>query len=80
MQATFTRAGKGAKKRARSLALKVIHRLDGAREVRRADIVQQLQGDVSRYSAAEVDDMIKKLHRAKLIRSQQGPHARVRIA
>jgi len=49
-------------------------------KVRRADIVQQLQADVSGYTASEVDDMIKKLHAAKLIRSQQGPHARALVA
>ncbi len=65
---------------ARALALKVIHKLDGSTQVRRADVVQQLQGDVAQYSERDVDDMIKKLHRAKLVRSQQGPHARVQIA
>jgi len=80
MASTFRRAGKGKKKRARALALKVIHSIDGSLQVRRADIVQQLQADVSRYSAADIDEMIKRLHRAKLIRSQQGPYARVQIA
>jgi hypothetical protein len=79
MQSTFKRVSAGKKKRARALALKVIHRLDGSLQVRRADIVQQLQGDVARYTEQEIDTMIKRLHRAKLIRSQQGPHARVQI-
>jgi hypothetical protein len=74
------RRDKGAKKRNRSLALKIIHCLDNAREVRRADIVQQLLADQSRYAVDEVDGMIAKLHNAKLIRSQQGPYARVQIA
>jgi hypothetical protein len=76
----FKRKKKGDKKRARALALKVIHCLDGLREARRADIVHQLQADVARYSADEIDNMIKLLHSARLIRSQQGPHARVQIA
>jgi hypothetical protein len=70
----------GEKKRKRALALKVIHTLDGVQEVRRADIVQRLQADNSRYTEDEIDDMIKRLHKAKLIRSQQGPHSRVHIA
>jgi hypothetical protein len=74
------RRGKGAKKRNRALALKIIHCLDGSRDVRRADIVQQLLADQSRYTADEVDGMIAKLHNAKLIRSQQGRYARVQIA
>jgi len=79
MQSDFKRWKKGKKKRVRALALKVIHKLDGSRQVRRADMVQQLQADVSRYTEEEISDMIKRLHRAKLIRSQQGPHARVQI-
>lgn len=76
----FSRRSKGEKKRTRALALKVIHSLDGLPEVRRADIVHQLQADQSRYSATEIDKLLKQLHAAKLIRSQQGPHARVQIA
>jgi hypothetical protein len=74
------RTSKGTKKRNRSLALKVVHLLDGVGDVRRTDIVQQLQADQSRYTAEEVDAMLKKLHAAKLVRSQQGPYARVQIA
>lgn len=76
----FRRKNKGEKRRCRALALKIVHSLDGNTEVRRADIVHQLQADVARYSADEIDQMLKVLHNAKLIRSQQGPHARVQIA
>lgn len=76
----FRNRSGGEKKRKRALALKVIHTLDGAQEVRRADIVQRLQADTSRYTDDEIDDMIRRLHRTRLIRSQQGPHARVHIA
>lgn len=79
IQSVAKRKAAGQRKRLRALALKVIHAFDGIRQVRRADIVQQLQADPSRYSASEVDDMLKRLHKAKLIRSQQGPHARVHI-
>lgn len=71
---------KGAKRRNRALALKVVHSLDGQLDVRRADIVQQLLADQSRYTDNEVGSMIAKLHSAGLIRSQQGPHSRVQIA
>jgi hypothetical protein len=74
------RKSTGAKKRSRALALKVIHCVDGTSEARRADIVHQLQADVARYTAVEIDQMLKLLHGAKLIRSQQGPYARVQIA
>jgi hypothetical protein len=77
---TGKRLGKGAKKRNRALALKIIHALDNQSDVRRADIVQQLLADQSRYDNAEVDSMISKLHNAGLIRSQQGPYSRVQIA
>lgn len=80
MSADYRRAAAGQKKRARALALKVIHRLDGTTQVRRADVVQELQADVSRYSADEVDEMIRRLHRVRLIRSQQGRYSRVEIA
>ena len=79
LQNNFKRKAAGQRKRTRALALKIIHALDGVRQARRADIVQRLQADASRYSAAEVDDMLKRLHKAKLIRSQQGPRARVHI-
>ena len=74
------RRGKGEKKRNRALALKIIHALDGQSNVRRADIVQRLLADQSRYAEFEIDSMIGKLHNASLIRSQQGPYARVQIA
>ena len=76
----FRRRSRGERKRLRALALKVVHALDGVRQVRRVDIVHGLQGDPSGYSAAEADDMIKRLHAGGLIRSQQGPHAKVQIA
>jgi hypothetical protein len=77
---TGKRRNKGAKKRNRALALKVIHALDGQSDTRRADIVQQLLADQSRYLEEEINGMIWKLHTAGLIRSQQGPYSRVQIA
>ena len=75
----FKTASKGDKKRSRTLALKVIHELDNQRQVRRADIVQNLQADSADYKAAEIDSMILMLHQEKLVQSQQGPHSRVHI-
>ncbi len=51
------RLDKGAKKRNRALALKIIHSLDGETDIRRADIVQRLLADQSRYGDVEVDSM-----------------------
>ena len=79
LQSNFRSRGKGAKKRSRALALKVVHMMDGTGEVRRADIVAQLQADPSRYSADEVDEMIRRLHNARLVQSIQGPYSRVHI-
>jgi hypothetical protein len=75
----FPRAARGRRKRLRSLALKVIHFLDGKREVRREDVVNDLQGDVSRYRRDEIDQMILSLHRAGLIVSVQGPYSTISI-
>lgn len=75
----FRQRTRGTKKRKRALALKVIHALDGERQIRRADLVQRLQADPSRYTSQEIDDMIRRLHNARLLRSQQGPHARVHL-
>jgi hypothetical protein len=71
---------KGAKKRNRALALKIVHALDGQSDSRRADVVQGLLADQARYSEDEINVMIGKLHTAALIRSQQGRYSRVQIA
>lgn len=75
----FRKRSKGEKKRARSLALKVIRSCDGQRSVRREDVVQQMLGDVSRYSRDEVDSMIKDLHKAGLIYSKRGRYSTIEI-
>lgn len=77
---TGRRHTKGDKKRNRALALKILYSLDGVPEMRRADIVQQLLADQSRYTVDEIDAMISKLHAAKLIRVQPGRYARVQVA
>ena len=75
----FPRAPRGKRKRHRSLALKIIHFLDGKREVRREDVVNDLQGDVSRYKRDEVDKMVLSMHQAGLLLSVQGPYSTITI-
>jgi hypothetical protein len=76
----FRRQNKGAKKRSRALALKVIHALDGQSDVRRDDMVQKLRADAAGYTHAEVDDMIKRLCKRRLIYAEPGRYSRVSIA
>ena len=75
----FGRRSKGEKKRARALALKVIHSLDDKEEVRRDDVVQTLLADQSDYKETEIDKMIRTLHAKSLIVSQRGRYSRLRI-
>jgi hypothetical protein len=70
---------KGAKRRARILALRIIHRLDGEATVRREDVVQELQVDQNRYSESEINSMIRRLHRDGLIVSGQGRYSNLAI-
>ncbi len=76
----FSRSDKGTKKRKRSLALKVIHELDGDGVARREDVVQSLLGDQSDYDDAEVNHMIQDLHRGSLIHSERGRYSKLYIA
>lgn len=72
------RKSAGQKKHRRALALKVIHQLDGKEKVRREDLVQALLG--GGYRRAEVDVMIRSLHVAGLVASEQGRYSSVTIA
>jgi hypothetical protein len=71
---------KGEKKRLRSLALKVIHRLDGESDIRREDIVQSLLADSVGYSKDEITDMLRTLHKRDLIYVEPGRYSSVSIA
>ena len=73
----YRKTSKGGKKRARSLALKVIHSLDEQNKVRREDLVQDLLADQSRYSRKEIDQMIRNLNSAGLIISAKGRYSTV---
>ena len=79
LQDSFGQASKGQKKRARALALKIIHALDERGSRRRADIVQDLLADQVRYKKDEIDSMIQRLHRAELVESTQGRYSTVTI-
>lgn len=76
----FARQTKGAKKRSRALALKVIHGLDGQSDVRRDDLVQRLSADIVSYSQTEIEEMVRRLHRTRLINVERGRYSRVTIA
>ena len=69
---------RGEKKRQRTLALKLIHHLDGRTKARRADMVQSLQA--SGYSEKEISDMLTKLHREGLMVVSRGRFSDVRVA
>lgn len=71
---------KGQKRRARYLALKVIHSLDEKESVRREDIVLNLQADISKYKETEIDNMIKSLHRVRLIVASPGRYSTVTMS
>jgi hypothetical protein len=73
--ATSKKKSRGEKKSWRAMALKLVHLLDGKREARRVDIVNDLATDG--YGSGEIDDLIRRMRDAKLIRSQQGPYSKV---
>jgi hypothetical protein len=73
----FGHYGKGTKRSARALALKVIHSLDGTGTRRRTDIVQDLQAE--NYRGTDIDLMIRLLHKGELVRSEPGRYSTVSI-
>uniref|UniRef100_A0A832MKM8 Uncharacterized protein n=1 Tax=Eiseniibacteriota bacterium TaxID=2212470 RepID=A0A832MKM8_UNCEI len=76
---SFRHKSQGDKRRLRSLALKIVHQLDGDGRARRADVVQNLQADPSHYRRTEIDDMILRMHRKGLVESVQGPYSTVTV-
>lgn len=69
---------RGDRKRRRTLALKLIHYLDGKAKARRADLVQSLQA--GNYSENEISDMLTKLHKEGLLNVSRGRFSDVRVA
>ena len=70
---------KGQKKRLRSLALKIIHCLDDQIEIRREDVVQKMQADISNYTRIEIENMLKILHAEDLIEVSTGRFSSIRV-
>lgn len=75
----FRRLSRGRKKRSRSLALKIVHSADHESYGRREDVVLGLQADHAAYTREEIDKMIRRMHKEKLIFSEKGPHSRLWI-
>jgi hypothetical protein len=69
---------KGAKKSARSLALKAIRALDGKPKIRRAELIQHLQAEG--YSESEADEMLKRLHATGLLKCTVGKYSEAYVA
>ena len=65
---------RGAKLRARTLALKIIHQLDEKESIRKEDVTQELQVDSNHYQKREITSMSHKMHKTGLIVSGQGRH------
>jgi hypothetical protein len=78
MQRRVRGTKRGEKKRKRTLALKLIHYLDGKSKARRADIVQSLQA--ADYSEDAISEMLTKLHKGGLLKVSRGRFSDVRVA
>lgn len=68
----------GAKRKGRTFALRVIRALDERSNLRRAELVQALQ--VHGYKNTEIEDMLKKLNSAGVVKSTVGRHANAYVA
>lgn len=79
VRSEFKRRSPGAKRAARTMALKVIRSLDGDGTARRSDIAQRILADNSKYKQADVDQMITAMHKKELLWSGRGPYATVTV-
>jgi SOS response regulatory protein OraA/RecX len=68
---------RGKKKSARTLALKIIHAMDGRDKMRRSELVQNLQA--KGYSERQINALIKKLHDEGVINSSVGKYSVVTV-
>lgn len=68
----------GAKKSARTLAVKVVRALDGIPKIRRPELIQHLQA--LGYKETDIEPMLKKLHAAGLVKCTVGRGATTYIA
>lgn len=74
----FKSLTKGKKRQQRTLALKVIRALDGNENIRRDDLIQQVQSQG--YRKQEIEEMLRKLHDSGLIVCDVGRYSHVSIA
>jgi hypothetical protein len=79
VRSKFKSRSAGAKRTARTMALKVIRCLDGDGTARRTDVVQRLLADNPKYRQNDVDRMILAMHQDGLVLSIQGPHSTVTV-
>jgi hypothetical protein len=68
----------GDKKRARALAIKIIRILDGKNQIRRAELIQLLQA--KDYLEAEIEFVLKGLHKARIVICTVGKYSEIYIA
>jgi hypothetical protein len=73
----FKKKTKGQKKRARALALKIIHQMDGHPSLSRGDAVYAMT--LLKYKAGEINEMLTRLHNAKLINCSVGNASQITI-
>ena len=71
---------KGLKKRTRALALKAVHASDGQATVRREDLVQNLLADAVGYEEREIEDILRRLRKRRLISIAPGRYSQVSIS
>ncbi len=78
LKAGLKNSSRGAKKRGRALALKLVRALAGKSKMRRAELVQHLQAQG--YQETEVDAMLKTLHSAGVMKCTVGKYSDTFIA
>jgi hypothetical protein len=78
LKASLKGKNKGKKKRARALALKVVHSLDDKPFIRRADLIQRIEG--LGYTNKEAEEILKDLHSSNVIHCSVGKYSNVTIA
>jgi hypothetical protein len=69
---------KGAKKSGRALALKLVRALNGKAQMRRAELVQNVQAQG--YEEAEIEGMLKGLHSAGILKCTVGKYSDAYVA
>ena len=69
---------KGAKKSGRTLALKLVRALNGKARMRRAELVQHVQA--LGYTEREIEDVLKGLHNAGVLKCTVGRYADAYVA